>query len=608
MSRNVGLLILGLSLIVATLCGGLIFLRLHPTTESQIAQPAFDVKPAPPVRVRLNDRPLSVNIDLPGDPILIPQRATGAPRDLVLGVPARPGAPVPPAAPALFVSSPLALTEAGAMLKYTGGGQDAQALREQLANNMAALNGAISEESMATDDDGGVATPDHPEFAALTNANSNRIELQPADAPSVKSAVLKAIVQSRIGELLVRDGFTEASAADVSARIQATYRVDSLAAGGSMLAVGTRDPAGGYRVTQVSIFQGREYAGAVGLAESGTYAEAARPNLPENFLDENEAAGPPTRFSLADGLFSAGLASGAPEAVVREAIQLLGGHVDPNTPLTGDSSFRLLYAREFRDRARGAGKVIFIEVRGGSLQYACYAIEGPDGGFRCFDPRASLAPEAPAPLPPSRPGAEVPLPPLPHGRLAESGASSIGGILAPIKGAPVTSSFGMRFHPILHYWRLHAGIDFGAPVGSPVRAPADGTVEIAGPVSGYGTHVRMQHKGFGTSVSHLSEIIDGVKVGSEVKQGQIIAYSGNTGLSTGPHLHFEFYIGGEAVDPLPHLGTEVQLTASVESEAPRRPAPSAQAPTPEPRAAPSAEVVAFPAYKALVDKALAMLL
>jgi hypothetical protein len=175
----------------------------------------------------------------------------------------------------------------------------------------------------------------------------------------------------------------------------------------------------------------------------------------------------------------------------------------------------------------------------------------------------------------------------------------------------------MRFHPILHYWRLHAGIDFGAPVGSQVRAAADGKVTIAGPVSGYGNHVRIQHAGFGTSYSHLSEIMEGVTVGAEVKEGQIIALSGNTGLSTGPHLHFEYYIDGEATDPLPHLGQEVQATAPAEDSATlRAPPPSgSQAKVPLPPsaapearltpAAPSAEALAFPAYKALVDKALA---
>jgi murein DD-endopeptidase MepM/ murein hydrolase activator NlpD len=163
----------------------------------------------------------------------------------------------------------------------------------------------------------------------------------------------------------------------------------------------------------------------------------------------------------------------------------------------------------------------------------------------------------------------------------------------------VTSLFGMRFHPILHILRLHAGIDFGAAIGSQVRAAADGKVEIAGPVSGFGNHVRVQHKGFETSYSHLSEIPAAIKPGADVTQGEIIALSGNTGLSTGPHLHFEFYLNGVAVDPMPHMGTEVQASAgSLAHSGGAAPSPVVAA-----GVAP-AEVAAFPAAKAIVDAAL----
>jgi murein DD-endopeptidase MepM/ murein hydrolase activator NlpD len=190
--------------------------------------------------------------------------------------------------------------------------------------------------------------------------------------------------------------------------------------------------------------------------------------------------------------------------------------------------------------------------------------------------------------------------------LGNSGATSIGGILAPIKGAPVTSLFGMRFHPILHILRLHAGIDFGAEVGSWVRAAADGKVEFAGLASGFGNHVKIQHAGFETSYSHLSVISPWIRPGVEVKQSDVIAYSGNTGLSTGPHLHFEFYLDGVPVDPLPHMGWEVQ------SSAPRPAVPPVNAdhgmPWESPGSSPTAsEIAAFPAIKALIDSELANL-
>jgi len=115
--------------------------------------------------------------------------------------------------------------------------------------------------------------------------------------------------------------------------------------------------------------------------------------------------------------------------------------------------------------------------------------------------------------------------------------------------APITSGFGIRFHPILHFARMHRGIDFGAHYGAPIVAAADGQVIRAGWAGGYGQQVRLAHAaGMGTSYSHMSRIV--VALGSIVHQGQLIGYVGSSGLSTGPHLHYEVYRGGVAVNPM----------------------------------------------------------
>jgi len=115
--------------------------------------------------------------------------------------------------------------------------------------------------------------------------------------------------------------------------------------------------------------------------------------------------------------------------------------------------------------------------------------------------------------------------------------------------APITSGFGIRFHPILHFARMHRGIDFGAHYGAPIVAAADGQVVRAGWAGGYGQQVRLAHGGgMGTSYSHMSRIVVGP--GSIVHQGQLIGYVGSSGLSTGPHLHYEVYRNGTAVNPM----------------------------------------------------------
>jgi murein DD-endopeptidase MepM/ murein hydrolase activator NlpD len=119
---------------------------------------------------------------------------------------------------------------------------------------------------------------------------------------------------------------------------------------------------------------------------------------------------------------------------------------------------------------------------------------------------------------------------------------------APVAGH-ITSYFGMRRHPILGYTRLHGGVDFGAPWGSPIYAATAGLVSFAGRHGGHGNYVRLEHGGgLGTGYAHMSRIA--VSPGMQVAAGQVIGYVGSTGLSTGPHLHFEAYRSGQRIDPL----------------------------------------------------------
>ena len=122
-----------------------------------------------------------------------------------------------------------------------------------------------------------------------------------------------------------------------------------------------------------------------------------------------------------------------------------------------------------------------------------------------------------------------------------------GGWQAPVPGR-VTSNYGLRMHPILGYHRMHRGLDFRASYGTPILAVADGRVSGAGWAGGYGRQVRLTHSnGIATSYSHMSRIA--VSPGGRVRQGQVIGYVGSTGLSTGPHLHFETYRNGGHVNP-----------------------------------------------------------
>lgn len=120
----------------------------------------------------------------------------------------------------------------------------------------------------------------------------------------------------------------------------------------------------------------------------------------------------------------------------------------------------------------------------------------------------------------------------------------------PVSNARISSGFGMRFHPILRSLRMHQGIDYAATTGTPIIAPADGTIQAMESQSGYGNVVILRHnQKLSTLYAHMSRFESKLKSGSQVKAGDVIGYVGSTGRSTGPHLHMEVRINGQAVDP-----------------------------------------------------------
>ena len=124
---------------------------------------------------------------------------------------------------------------------------------------------------------------------------------------------------------------------------------------------------------------------------------------------------------------------------------------------------------------------------------------------------------------------------------------------SPLAGAPLSSGFGMRRHPLSGSRRFHAGVDLAAPTGTPIRAASDGVVTSAGWNGGYGLLVSLGHAGNReTRYGHLSRLA--VRAGQSVKRGEVIGYVGSTGRSTGPHLHYELRVNGMAVAPTAGVG------------------------------------------------------
>ncbi|MGP0107157.1 M23 family metallopeptidase, partial [Rhodoblastus sp.] len=121
----------------------------------------------------------------------------------------------------------------------------------------------------------------------------------------------------------------------------------------------------------------------------------------------------------------------------------------------------------------------------------------------------------------------------------------------PIATGEFRSGFGMRYHPILHYTRPHNGVDWAAPIGTPIFAAGNGVIQKAGWDAGYGRRVEIEHgNGYVTTYNHMSRFGRGITEGVHVRQGQIVGYLGASGLATGPHLHYEVIVNGHYVDPM----------------------------------------------------------
>lgn len=134
---------------------------------------------------------------------------------------------------------------------------------------------------------------------------------------------------------------------------------------------------------------------------------------------------------------------------------------------------------------------------------------------------------------------------------ADGTSNRRGLIRTPIDGARVSSGFGMRRHPVLGFSKMHKGIDFAAPQGTPIYAAGDGLVKQAGWVNGYGRYIKISHNAsLATAYGHMSRFATGIRAGVRVKQGQVIGYVGHTGRATGNHLHYEIVMNGAQVNPV----------------------------------------------------------
>jgi murein DD-endopeptidase MepM/ murein hydrolase activator NlpD len=226
--------------------------------------------------------------------------------------------------------------------------------------------------------------------------------------------------------------------------------------------------------------------------------------------------------TIEGSLYLSAMRAGIPADVVVEMIHMFSYEVDFQRDIRPGDTFEVFYNYYYTPEGQPA--------RNGNVSYATMHLGGRTVTLYRYQPD----PNQPADYFDAR---------------GQSAKSML--MKTPVDGARISSGFGMRFHPVLGYSRMHKGIDFAVPIGTPVMAAGAGVVQLAGHLGGYGNYLRINHQnGYGTAYGHLSRLAPGIHNGSHVHQGQIVAYSGNTGMSTGPHLHYEILVNGNQVNPL----------------------------------------------------------
>ena len=271
------------------------------------------------------------------------------------------------------------------------------------------------------------------------------------------------------------------------------------------------------RIARVSVYADDQLKATVAINDAGTYAPvsirtavgARKPRA-----DDSDSGG----MSLYQSFYETALKQGLPKPMVELLTRIFANDVDFQRSTTPGDSIEAFFSDP--DDVDPRAELLYATLTVHDQTYKYYRFQAPDdNSVDYYD---------------------------------ESGRSNRKFLLRkPIAEGDITSPFGMRFHPILHFSRMHTGVDWGAPIGTPIFAAGNGVVIKAGWDSGYGRRVEVQHaNGYVTTYNHMSGFGRGITEGAHVAQGQVIGYLGQTGLATGPHLHYEVIINGNFVDPM----------------------------------------------------------
>jgi murein DD-endopeptidase MepM/ murein hydrolase activator NlpD len=258
----------------------------------------------------------------------------------------------------------------------------------------------------------------------------------------------------------------------------------------------------------------------VALSDTGKYVavdvQSAETQVAEADEDEDTAT---AGLRLYQSVYETALRQQVPRPVIDDLIRIYSYDVDFQRRVQPGDSFEVLFAGD-EEASDGKGDVLYTSLTIGGDTKRYYRFQTPDDGLVDY-----------------------------YDETGKSAKKFL--VRKPMAAGIMRSGYGWRRHPILGYSKMHTGVDWAAPRGTPIYASGNGIVATAGWESGYGKYVKLRHtNGYETAYGHMSAFARGIQPGTRVRQGQIIGYVGSTGLSTGPHLHYEILVNNRFVDPL----------------------------------------------------------
>lgn len=355
-----------------------------------------------------------------------------------------------------------------------------------------------------------------------------------------KDIILRLKGETDLAALMAQNGFDEAASKRFVDSGTAIIPEIAKLAPGYILAMRGANRGAVMVPVQLSLYTGDTYFGSIALSDSNQVVNSADPWVEQDlFSYAGETASSDVditrKYRMLDAFYSAAIRNGVPSAIVAETIVLMSQSYDLDSFAAPGDKMTLVYSKTPGAEGPGAGQILYAAIKGEGKVLECnvYKPTGKDD-YACFGQGAG------------------------GGGGGNSGGISLRpGMVTPTKGV-LTSRFGPRMHPILKVIKVHNGTDWAAPIGTPVVAAFDGTILAAGNGGTYGNVVKISHPGnLESRYAHLSAFAPGLRAGQPVKAGDLIGYVGTTGQSTGPHLHFELYENGAAVDPLGGSSTVV---------------------------------------------------